>query len=251
MTVSFRQVDDYDICPLKYKYAHVLRVPLLRDHRIVYGSAIHAAAMEYNRRRARKQPVTADDLIREFERAWVAEGFISREHEDQRLAEGREVIRTFLAHQEAAGTTPTMVESRFAFQVGTTRVRGRWDRVDLRKTEAGDEVVVIDFKTSDVRTQKDADRRAKDSRQLEIYALAYQRQYGRMPDRLELHFLGPRQVLVGSAAPVPERLAETAQVIEATAAGIRAQQFVATPNFYRACRYCAFASICPYTATED
>lgn len=251
ITVSFRQVDDYDSCPLKYKYAHILRVPLLRDHRIVYGSAVHAAALEYNRRRARKQPVTADDLIREFERAWVTEGFISREHEDQRLAEGREVIRTFLAYQESAGTVPTMVESRFAFQVGTTRVRGRWDRVDLRKTADGDEVVVIDFKTSDVRTQKDADRRAKDSRQLEIYALAYQRQYSRTPDRLELHFLGPRQVLVGSTVPVPEKLAEAANVIEATANGIRAQQFTATPNFYRACRYCAFASICPYTATEE
>jgi DNA helicase-2/ATP-dependent DNA helicase PcrA len=251
ITVSFRQVDDYDICPLKYKYTHVLRVPLLRDHRIIYGSAIHAAAMEYNRRRARKQPVTAEDLIREFERAWVTEGFISREHEDQRLAEGREVIRTFLAHQESASTVPTMVESKFAFQIGTTRVRGRWDRVDLRRAPAGDEVVVIDFKTSDVRTQKDADRRAKESRQLQIYALAYQRQYGRTPDRMELHFLGPRQVLVGATAPVPERLAEAEHIIEATAAGIRAQQFGATPNYYRACRYCAFASICPYTATEE
>jgi DNA helicase-2/ATP-dependent DNA helicase PcrA len=251
ITVSFRQVDDYDICPLKYKYAHVLRVPLLRDHRIIYGSAIHAAAMEYNRRRARNQPVTADDLIKEFERAWVTEGFISREHEDQRLAEGREVIRTFLAHQESAATTPTMVESKFAFQVGTTRVRGRWDRVDIRKTPSGDEVVLIDFKTSDVRTQKDADRRAKDSRQLEIYALAYQRQYGRTPDRLELHFLGPRQVLIGATAPAAERLADAEHIIEATANGIRAQRFAATPNFYRACRYCAFASICPYTATEE
>ncbi len=26
---------------------------------------------------------------------------------------------------------------------------------------------------------------------------------------------------------------------------------IATPDFYRACRYCAFASICPYTATGE
>jgi len=189
--------------------------------------------------------------VREFERAWITEGFISREHEDQRLAEGRDVMRRFFEFQESSGTTPTMVESKFGFQIKSTRVRGRWDRVDIRKAAGGEEVVIIDFKTSDVRTQKDADRRAKDSRQLEIYALAYERQYGRPPDRLELHFLGPRQVLVGSAAPSPERLAEAAGVVEATAAGIRAQQFGATPNFFRACRYCAFASICPYTATEE
>jgi DNA helicase-2/ATP-dependent DNA helicase PcrA len=252
LAVSFRQVDDYQTCPLKYKYAHVLRVPLLRDHRVVYGTAVHAGAMEYNRRRARGQPVALEDLYRAFETAWVTEGFISREHEDQRLAEGREVLASFLAFQQASGTTPTMVESRFAIQVGAARVRGRWDRVDLRRRpEGGDEVVIIDFKTSDVRAQKDADRRARESLQLAIYALAYERQYGRTPDRLELHFLGPQGVVVGAAAPGRARLDEAAAVVEAAAAGIRRQEFTATPDYYRACRYCAFASICPYTAKED
>ncbi|MDR7418362.1 MAG: PD-(D/E)XK nuclease family protein, partial [Armatimonadota bacterium] len=251
IALSFRQVDDYEVCPLKYKYTHVLRVPLLRDHRVVYGAAVHAGAMEYNRRRARRQPVTLEDLYRAFEAAWVTEGFVSREHEDQRLAEGREVLQSFLAFQEASGTTPTMVESKFSFSVGQSRVRGRWDRVDIRRNGGESEVVIIDFKTSDVRAQKDADRRAKESLQLAIYALAYQRQYGQLPARLELHFLGPRQVLVGGVAPSLAMLDEAAAAIERAAAGIRRQHFVATPDFYRACRYCAFASICPYTARED
>ena len=245
--VSFRQVDDYDTCPLKYKYTHILRVPLLRDHRVVYGSAIHEAIREYHRRKARRQLVTLDDLIRHFERAWVNEGFISREHEDQRLEEGREVLARFFAFQEDAGGVPTFVEAPFSFQVGATRVKGRWDRVDLR----GDDAVLIDFKTSDVRTQKDADRRARESLQLAIYALAYREVYGRLPTRLELQFLGPQTVMVGTTEPDEEMLRETAAVIEKVSAGIRRQQFIATPDFYRACRYCAFASICPYTATGD
>jgi RecB family exonuclease len=208
--------------------------------------------MEYNRRRARGQPVTLEHLYRAFEAAWVTEGFVSREHEDQRLAEGREVLQSFLAFQQATGTTPTMVESRFAFSVGPTRVRGRWDRVDIRRTGEGHgEVVIIDFKTSDVRAQKDADRRARDSLQLAIYALAYERQYGQLPSRLELHFLGARQVLVGGVAPTRSMLEEAEASIERAASGIRAQSFTATPDYYRACRYCAFASICPYTAKED
>lgn len=254
VNLSFRQVDDYQICPLKYKYAHVLRVPLLRDHRVVYGAAVHAGAMEYNRRRARGQPIDPEHLIQAFERAWAAEGFISREHEDQRLAEGREVLRTFLAFQQASGTVPTMVEAKFAVQAGSTRVRGRWDRVDLRAATASggaDEVIIIDFKTTDVRAQKDADRRAKESLQLDIYALAYRHHYDRAPDRLELHFLGPRHVLVGTAVPTQAKLDAAAEAIEKAAAGIRSQEFVATPDYYRACRYCAFAPICPYTAKED
>ena len=170
------------------------------------------------------------------------------------MEEGRVVLRRFLEFQLAGGTVPTIVEGKFAFSLGPTRVRGRWDRVDLRRNPAhprGEDVVIIDFKTSDVRTQKDADRRAKESEQLAIYALAYQRHYSRMPDRLELHFLGPQQVLVGSTTPSEAMLAEASESIERAAAGIRAQNFVATPDFYRACRYCAFQQICPYTARED
>lgn len=247
LILSYRQVDDYDICPLKYKYTHILRVPLLRDHRVVYGSAIHEAIREYHRRKARRQPIAFEDLLRHFEHAWVNEGFISREHEDQRLNEGRQVLAQFYEFQEASGLVPTFVEAPFSFQVGSTRVKGRWDRVDLR----GEEVVLIDFKTSDVRAQKDADRRARESLQLALYALAYREVYGVLPARLELHFLGPQQVLVGTALADDEMMEETAAVIERAASGIRMHQFIATPEYYRACRYCAFASICPYTATGD
>ena len=245
--LSFRQVDDYDTCPLKYKYTHLLRVPLLRDHRVVYGTAIHEAVREYNRRKARGQPVTSADLLATFERAWVNEGFISREHEDQRMEEGRQVLRRFLDFQENLGQRPTFVEAPFSFQLGMTRVKGRWDRVDLR----GGESVVIDFKTSDVRRQADANRRARESLQLAVYALAYREVYGQLPARMELHFLGPQQVLVGVAEPEEDLLTDAQEVIRNVSRGIRAQNFIATPEYYRACRYCAFNSICPYTATGD
>jgi DNA helicase-2/ATP-dependent DNA helicase PcrA len=243
--LSFRQVDDYTTCPYKYRYIHVLRVPILRDHRIAYGAALHEAVQEYNRRRARRQPVTADDLIATLERAWISEGFLSREHEDRRLEEGRAVVRRFFAYQEAAGTVPTFVEREFRFRSGGAYVRGRWDRVDIR----GDEVVVIDFKSTDVRTQEDADRRTRDSEQLAIYALAYQEVLGRLPDRVELHFLG-REIVVGRARKEAEDVEEARTMIERAASGIRARHFTATPDPYRACPYCAFSQICPFTAAE-
>ena len=244
--LSFRQVDDYATCPLKYKYIHILRVPVLRDHRVVYGAALHDAVQEYNRRKARHQSVTAEDLIAHFERSWVNEGFLSREHEDQRLDAGRHALRRFIDYQEASGTVPTFVEREFRFHVGATILRGRWDRVDIR----GGQVVIIDFKSTDVRTQQDADRRAKDSEQLGIYALAYQEVFGRLPDRVELHFLG-QQVLVGRARKTEPELIRIREMIRYAAEGIRSQQFIATPDPYRACPYCAFNQICPYTATAE
>lgn len=246
LPLSFRQVDDYMTCPYKYRYIHILRVPVLRDHRVAYGAALHEGVQEYNRRKARHQAVTADDLIAHFERSWVNEGFLSREHEDQRMEAGREALRRFFVYQEAGGTVPTFVEREFRFPVGTTLLRGRWDRVDAR----GGEVVIIDFKSSDVRTSQDADRRARDSEQLAIYALAYREVFGRLPDRVELHFLG-RDVIVGRAHKDEGDLDEVREMILRAAAGIRAQQFIATPDPYRACPYCAFNQICPFTATAE
>ncbi len=243
LQLSFRQVDDYMTCPYKYRYIHLLRVPVLRNHQVAYGSALHEAVQEYNRRKARHQPVTADDLVAHFERAWVNEGFLSREHEDQRMEAGREAVRRFFAYQEASGTVPTFVEREFRFAVGQNVLRGRWDRVDVR----GSEVVIIDFKSTDVRAERDADRRAKDSEQLSIYALAYEAVFGRQPDRVELHFLG-REVVVGHARKTEADLEAVRTMILEAAAGIRAQRFIATPDPYRACPYCAFNQICPFTA---
>lgn len=246
LPLSFRQVDDYMTCPYKYRYIHILRVPVLRDHRVVYGAAIHEAVQEYNRRKARRQPMTLDDLLTTFQRAWVNEGFLSREHEDQRMDEGRTALRKFYEYQERSDTVPTMVEREFRFMVGSTLLRGRWDRVDVR----GSEVVIIDFKSTDVRTAQDADRRARESEQLAIYALAYREVFGRLPDRVELHFLG-REVVVGSARKDESDLEEVREIIQRAAAGIRAGQFMATPDPYRACPYCAFNQICPFTATAE
>jgi DNA helicase-2/ATP-dependent DNA helicase PcrA len=48
LSLSFYQVDDYLTCPLKYKYAHVLRVPLAPHHAIVYGAALHKAVQLFH-----------------------------------------------------------------------------------------------------------------------------------------------------------------------------------------------------------
>jgi len=74
--------------------------------------------------------------------------------------------------------------------------------------------------------------------------------FGRLPDRVELHFLGT-QVVVGRARKTEAELNRTREMILHAASGIRAQQFIATPDPYRACPYCAFNQICPFTAAAE
>jgi DNA helicase-2/ATP-dependent DNA helicase PcrA len=244
LTVSHNQVDDYQTCPLKYQYIHVKRIPLRQHHSVVYGSALHKAVEFYLKRRAVGNFTSLEDFLRAFDDAWRNEGFLTREHEEQRKRAGVEALTRFYHEEEASGEKPTDVEREFGFALGATKVRGRFDRID--DTSAG--TVVIDYKSSDVTEQKAADRRARESLQLKMYALAQKEMTGCLPARVELRFL--ESGLIGGHVPTEGDLAEAREAIETAAAGIRARRFEPTPG-YQTCRYCAYNQICPSTATRE
>lgn len=238
LPLSYYQIDDYKTCPLKYKYVHILRVPILQHHTVIYGMAIHEAIKEYNRRKVMGgKEVTVEDLITVFERSWRGEGFLTREHESQRFEAGKEALRRFISEQEGK-RPPTYVEKEFSFLIKKNLIRGRWDRIDIEDGK----VVIIDYKTSEVRKEKDAHRKANESLQLSIYALAYRERFGKIPDRLELRFVDAG--LVGITQKTEKDLNYTIDVIEEVAEGIRKRSFSARPG-YISCSYCAYQQICP------
>ena len=244
LAISHRQVDDYETCPLKYQYIHILRIPLRQHHSVVYGSALHNAVEFYLRRRAAGNYTSLEDFLRAFDDAWRNEGFLTREHEDQRKRAGVAALTRFYHEEEASGQKPTDVEREFGFNLGLNRVRGRFDRVD----ETPEGLVIVDYKSSDVTDQKKADQRARESLQLKIYALAQHEMTGRLPARVELRFL--ESGLTGRHTPTLGDLVTARDAIEAAARGIRLREFEATPD-YQACRYCPYNQICPSTATQE
>ena len=248
LELSHRQVDDYQTCPLKYRYVHVLRIPIRRHHTVVYGETLHRVVEHYLRRRAAGLYTSLEDLLETYDREWRNEGFLTWAHEAARRDAGRAAIQRFWHEEEAAGTRPSFVEREFGVALpgesGPTRIRGRWDRVD--ETEQG--AVIVDYKSSDVREAERADERAAESLQLQIYALVWRELSGRLPTRVELRFL--ESGVVGRHAPTEEDAAEALSAVRAAAVGIRARRFAATPS-YQACRYCAYSQICPYTASRD
>ena len=177
LLLSHRQVDDYDTCPLKYRYVHVLRVPILRHHTVVYGNTIHKVVEYYLLRRVAGNYTPLEDLLAVFEREWENQGFLTWEHEEARKAAGRAALTRFWHQEEAEGARPTYVEKDFGFSLGPDRVRGRFDRVDEDLLGA----TIIDYKTSEVTTAKEAARRVAKSLQLKMYALAWREMTRRPP----------------------------------------------------------------------
>jgi RecB family exonuclease len=181
-----------------------------------------------------------------FAESWTGEGFITREHELQRLERGRAAIRGWYARETAQPSQPAVIESTFRFKRGKNVVRGRFDRVDLRPEGP----VIVDFKSSSVDDPKKAAQRAKDSLQLKIYSLAWQETStpAKRPAAVELHFI--ESGLVGRALVDDAVIEKAGAAIDTAAKGIRARNFTATPDWMM-CRYCAYQTICPSRAVDQ
>lgn len=238
LRLSLVRVEDYLVCPLKYKFRHDMRVPVLPHHSIVFGRVLHGVIHSYLKKRMSGRTVSEEEVIEEYHEDWVNEGFLSREHEELRKAEGERALRLFYRREEGSGRRPAFLERPFRWQERGLRFSGRFDRVDFE--EAGP--VIIDFKTSETSSQKEADRAAADSLQMDVYALSYLKTEGMLPVETRLHFLGSD--IVGRAAKGEREMTRAAEKIGEAAAGIKAGDFKARPDWHN-CSTCAFKTICP------
>lgn len=243
LQLSFRRLEDYQTCPLKYRFLHEISVePILTsDHRVNFGNAIHqAVAFALTRRKSGSIP-TFDQVLEVFRRVWRSEGYRSEDHERRRFEQGAEALREFVAREVESGPMPADVERHFRVRVGDVVVTGSMDRVD----EGPEGVVLIDYKTSELDDPAKANEKAKESLQLLVYALAYEELTGRRPDRVELRYVLTGEI--GSADSKEERLLKTREQIRAIADSIRAGDFEARPS-ERTCSICACRPICGKSA---
>jgi len=118
------------------------------------------------------------------------------------------------------------------------RFSGRFDRIDLEPSGP----VIIDYKTGEAPTPKDADRAAAESLQMDVYALSYLKTEGVLPFETRLHFL--ESDLVGRAVKGEKDLRRAGEKIREAAEGIRSGHFEARPDWLN-CSVCEFKTICP------
>ncbi|MEO6349024.1 MAG: ATP-dependent DNA helicase [Candidatus Limnocylindrales bacterium] len=238
---SFSELETYIDCPERYRLRHVVGIPSPVHHALTYGSAVHKAVASFHVSRARGAPLSEEALLKAFEAAWSPEGFLSREHEEARYVAGQDALRKFRNKELAQATNVVAVERPFAFTLDGIRIRGRVDRLD----RTPDGAVIVDYKTSDVRDQAKADAKARDSLQLQVYALAQEAETSALPHAMKLDFV--ESGIVGTTRPDPERLGKARKKIRAAVAGIQAADFTPSPNSF-ACGYCPYRQLCPASA---
>ncbi|MBI2326870.1 UvrD-helicase domain-containing protein [Candidatus Curtissbacteria bacterium] len=245
-------IDDYLTCAYKYRYIHILRIPTLRHHAIVYGAALHSAVAGFFRAKKSGRILTLPQLLEIFENAWDSEGFLTIEHEEKRKSQGKLALQNFWQRESKSKDLPSLIEARFDFALKGVTITGRFDRVDVKP---GGKITIIDYKSSENIDQDKADSQAKESIQLAIYALYYFKRHRIVPEKVVLNFL--ETGIEGAHTPTQKDLEKTEELILETADKIRRDtknnSFVANPKYFGrepACVYCAYNSICPFSLAK-
>ena len=235
--LSRAMIDDYFTCPKKFYFAHIVKIPLLENHYLMYGTAVHAALDYYFSKKLRGEKPKLEELIAQFETAFRNVGFITADHESLRHKQGIETLNRFYSDDQKNPTIPTEVETPFEFAENKVKINGRYDLIAGQKISPE----IIDFKTSNVTDQKDADRRIKSSTQMMIYALAWYERHKIIP-KTSLVFI--ESGLIGSRIFNMKELEETRTMIFEVASGIRKNDMIAKPDPFQ-CKQCPYNDICP------
>lgn len=232
LVLSASDVETYRGCPLRYKYARVLRIPTEQTLSQRFGIVVHQVLERYH-----GAPQGTLGLMMELlEAAWRRAGLGEEDEEERRLhVLARAALVRYHERLLQEDSRPRWFERSFAFALGPHHVRGRVDRVD-ELPDGGWEL--IDYKTGHAKTTAELGEDV----QLSLYAIAAREAWQLEPTREAYHYLlDDRRVPVPQA---PERLERVRETVLRVGEGIMAQDFEPTPA-PAVCALCDYRIVCP------
>jgi DNA helicase-2/ATP-dependent DNA helicase PcrA len=229
--LSASDIDTYRICPLKYKFARVFRIPQEPTIHQRFGIALHQVLERFHSTGGG----TLDDLMELFDASWRRNGFGDSDDELQFRARAVEALASYWREQEASDAEPVWFERSFAFKLGPHLLRGRVDRVDKHPDGSYE---LIDYKTGKAKTEQ----QLREDVQLSLYQMGARESW-----QLETSAQSYFYVLSGEKVPVAhseEELDRVKTTVAGIADGILAQDFEPTPS-PEICSFCDYRIICP------
>ncbi len=237
--LSFTQLAAYSNCPLQYKFAHVLKIPLQEKPAQVFGKSMHNTLFEIIESRLQRE-LSLKDVLEIYESCWIDEWYESIKQRNQYYKSGKNAVKKIF--KEFKDFPPPVaqisgrpaLEQKFKFELQGHSIKGKIDRID----KINEEVEIIDYKTGAFKDKL----RSEEKDQLIIYQMAIEKVFGMKVKRLTYHYLeeGKRNSFEANQKDkekVIERTVEKAKLI-------RKRRFEPNPGWH--CRYCDFNNICEY-----
>ena len=242
--LSYSQIETFDLCPLKYRFAYILFLPTPPSGALSFGSTIHETMRDFYQRAMAGQNPTKDDLLKILAENWVSIGYNSREQQQRYKKEGEKILGEFFEKTYNPKVLPMALEQSFVIRLGPTlKILGKIDRID--PAQSGFEI--IDYKTGKSSTKKEVEK----DLQLSIYALVAVDGILTYTGILK-QILKPEEVTVSfyffdnqekvSSSRTKEDLEKVREELLKKAKAISESNFSSTPGKH--CDFCEYKLIC-------
>jgi len=235
LQLSASAIECYCKCPMQYLLQNLWSIRGGPRASMTFGSVMHTTIKEFAGGMAKRGKFPFEDVMAVYDREWSSMGFPDDYQEEEYRKAGREQLENF--HCAYVASPPDMLHQEKSFELHLDHdviVKGRMDQVNRLGSK---EVEIVDYKTG---KPKDA-KKAKDSLQLSVYALAAEEVLELKPERLVFHNLTTNEAI--SSERDAKALVKTKQTIYEVAGQIRAGEFPAKPSFL--CVYCDYKPLCP------
>jgi DNA helicase II / ATP-dependent DNA helicase PcrA len=247
LALSASDIETYRGCPLRYKFARVLRIPTETTVGQRFGIVVHQVLERYHSAGGS----TLEQLLDLLDASWRRAGFAGSRDERELRAKARLALERYHARLHTQEAEPIWFERQFSIQIGPHHLRGRVDRVDRlpapgsgpaggdvrAEAGSGEAHELIDYKTSKPKPQE----QLADDVQLSLYAIAARESWGlQAVSGAYYYVLDDLKVTLPREAD-PERVRETVMEV---GEGILGQRFEPTPS-KAACSLCDFRIVCP------
>jgi len=235
LKLSSSAVENYRRCPQRYLFGYLWSLKEGPRATLSFGSVMHTTIKRFLEQLKKGVKLPFTEVQRIYETEWSSAGYEDEYQEAEYKKDGLEQLKVF--HAARLAEPPDILEQEKGFELPLENdviLTGRMDQVNSLGRK---DVEIVDYKTGKPRKEADA----RKDLQLSIYALAAKEIFEWNPVRLVLHYLQDNSTQVTTRDA--KQIDETEQIVQETAADIRAKEFPPKPGY--ACRSCAYKPICP------
>ena len=126
LALSASDIETYRSCPLRYKFARVLRIPTEQTVHQRFGIVVHQVLERHHSAGG----ATLPELLALLEAGWRRAGLGRDGYEGELLQKGRAALTRYHERLSESASQPVWFERPFSFRLGPHHLRGRVDRVD-------------------------------------------------------------------------------------------------------------------------
>lgn len=246
---SFSKLEAFSNCPLQFKYAHILKIPVIEKINFIFGKVIHATLRDFLAATLvgngvqsslfgsedRKKPAR-EELFASYEKHWENDGYADKKQREEYKKKGRKIFEDFYSQIEKNGwPDAAYLEKAFTVKVAGYSFNGAIDRIDRL---ADGTFEIIDYKTGNPKDKLDFGNK----KQLILYKLAAEEVLGIRISQLSYYYLenGSKQSFEATEKDMEKFIIEVQSTIE------EMQKCVFVPKPGPLCAFCDFNKICEF-----